>query len=290
MNDVQIIPSATGKRLLLHTPYNAGFVADVKDIGGRWDAGKRAWSVDARDEARAKELLISYYGTDGSPDMAADAVTVRIKLAQHESSYRDGAKAMYAGRIIATRPGRDAPVRLSPGVVLIEGKLPYSGGSMKYPQIDADDSVIVEVRDVPRPAVEAENGWREIVSGGTPDTSPDTEALIARRAELISQIAELDAKLSELDPEGHAERQQSEKDTLLAQVRAEGDRMHEATKALPLGCRCGKHTCAPQGLGPAAYAKLVGKSSQTVVAWAKKGKVAAVQHRGRWYITETVNG
>lgn len=327
MSDVRITPSATGKRLLLHTPYNAGFVADVKDIGGRWDSGKRAWSVDARDEDRAKQLLIDHYGTDGSPEMSADVVTVRIKLAQHELSYRDGAKATYAGRIIATRPGRDAPVRLSPGVVLIEGELPRSGGSMKYPQISADSDVILEVRDVPRAAAESENGWSEIVSEGTVDTGPDTEALLTRRAELIGQVAELDAKLRELDPEGHAERQQSEKDVLLAQVRAEverehrrdkaeairalvrdhdaaeaekqverdreraeDERMNEAVKALPIGCRCGKHTCAPQGLSPAAYAKLVGKSSQTVVAWAKKGKVAAVQHGGRWYITETVNG
>ena len=327
MDDVRILPSVTGRRLLLYTPYNSDFVADVKEIGGRWEAGIRAWSVDVQDEGRAKELLVNHYGTDGSPEMSGDVVTVRIKLAQHELTYHHGAKAMYAGRIIATRPGRDAPVRLSEGVVLVEGELPRAGGSKRYPEINAGPDVILEVRDVPRVAVECESGWCEIVSEEKPEIGPDTEALIARRAELIEQIGELDRELSALDPEGHAARKESEKEALLRQVRAEvaeehrrdkaeairalvrdqdeveakreaerererveDERMNEAVNTLPVNCRCGKHTCAPQGVSPAVYARHVGKTSETVIAWARAGKINAVQHGRRWYIIEPISG
>lgn len=322
MSEIRITPSATGKRLLITTPYDADFVADVKEMGGRWEAAKRAWSVDVRDEERARELLRLHYGTDGSPEELADVVTVRIALSRFALSYREGAKARFAGRIIASRAGRDAPVRLSAGVVLVEGTLPGSGGSMRYPELNAGDAV-VEVRDVPRAALQVYDGGYEIVSEGAPGVQgPDAEELRARRAELLEQVRELDALLQQLDPEGEAARvdqaKQREHEEIARRLRAEhlqdkaaaiaelvsaqqqrereqaeelGRRRQEEEDAVaasllrPAPCRCGAHTCAPQAPTAQEYAQRVGRSTATVVEWCRSGKVSAVRHGRRWYVT-----
>jgi hypothetical protein len=322
LSDIRITPSATGKRLLIFTPFNADYVVDIKEIGGRWDTAKRAWSVDARDEERVRDLVRAYFGTDGSPEDTVVLVTVRIPLRRYELPYHSGAKAQFAGRIIAERSSRDAPVKLSDGVVLVAGELPRSGGSMKYPEIDAGTDVLVEVRDLPRSVLELYDGGYEIVSESSPAGVPEAEQLRARRSELLLQVQELDGQLRRLDPEGEAQREEAttkeltasitarlgrefaqEKDAairelVLAQaardaeraaeaqrLREEERRVAEELKHLPIGCRCGSHTCPPVGYSVAQYAEMKGKKPQTVMAWCRNGKVPAVQHNGRWYIT-----
>lgn len=183
----------------IRSPYDTDFVSKVKALGGRWDASTKTWQVDARDEARARDLCREVYGTDGDPVEGADLVTVRVHLADHEVSRREGAHAKFAGRRIATRPGRDDAVRLSEGVVLIEGTLPGCGGSMRYPEIDASQDVIVEVRDIPRAtlSLEREDSY-EIV--GETRGEVDVDALLTEREALLARIAEIDALLPE--PEG----------------------------------------------------------------------------------------
>jgi hypothetical protein len=317
--DISITPSATGKRLLVVTPYNAEFVADVKDIGGRWEAAKRAWSVDQRDEERVRDLVRDYFGTDGSPEESATLVTVRIPLGGCQSH-----SAYFAGRTIAHRPARDAPVKLSRGVVLVSGDLPRSGGSMKYPVIGAEDAM-VEVRDVPRGALEQyADGAYEIVSETTAPAShsSETEQLRARRNALAAQVAELDQLLLDRDPEGEGQRKEKAHEELVEAITADLKRQHRQDKrtavrelvlaqqaqddehanrerlareeeerhrrelrGLPLACRCGTHTCPPVGHTVAEYAKIKAVTAATVTAWCKAGKVPAARHRGRWYVT-----
>ncbi|MFF0747354.1 hypothetical protein ACFYVL_43945 [Streptomyces sp. NPDC004111] len=225
---IRITPSTTGKRMLITSPYNADFVDAVKEIGGRWDATKRAWSVAARDEERARALMREYYGTDGTG--VPDLVTVRIRLdlfEQHGSTAGAPAEAHFAGRVIASRPARDAKVRLHQGVVLVEGTLPGAGGSMRYPRLHAPDAV-VEVRDVPRAALgQYQANWYTIVEEDTAPQTSEAEQLRARRAELLAQVAELDTLLHELDPQGpdgtppprdDEERQDQERAQLVATV------------------------------------------------------------------------
>ncbi|WNI19925.1 hypothetical protein [Actinacidiphila sp. ITFR-21] len=322
MSDIRITPSATGKRLLIFTPYNADFVAGVKEIGGKWERERKAWSVDARDEERARDLVRDYFGTDGSPEDMTDLVTVRIPLARYELSYHSGAKAQFAGRIIAERPGRDSPVRLASGVVVVEGELPPRGGSMTYPAIDAD-GVSVEVRDIPRSALGMyEDGAYVIVSETTVQPQPEADQLRARRAELLAQVGELNTLLLDLDPEGEARRRDQERERLAEEIGASLRREHQRDKAdairelvqaqqereteratedqrqreeqqraaeqerkQPRDCRCGAHTCPPDAPTAQQYAQTVGRTAATVLGWCRTGKVTAVQHNGRWYVT-----
>lgn len=167
MNDVTI--TTTGGQTVAETPYNTAWSAGAKRIGGRWDPDRKAWTFDARNEKRARALARRIYGTDGDPAELADIVTVRVHVARHEvNRWEQGAYAEFAGRRIATRRGRNAPVHLPVGVVLVAGEFPDRGGSMRYPAIGAADDVVVEIRDLPRAAlaVESESSY-EIVDEAT---------------------------------------------------------------------------------------------------------------------------
>lgn len=131
-----------GSRIVVESPYNPEFPAKAKAIGGRWDGGRRAWTFDARDEARVRDLCREVYGTDGSP---VDLVTVRHTVTSLESSKQT---LFLYGREIVHKRGRDLAPSLGQGVIIIEGGFPTSSGSGKYPTIGGAGT-IVEVRDVP---------------------------------------------------------------------------------------------------------------------------------------------
>lgn len=178
----------------LTSPYNAAIPPRAKEIGGKWDSGRKAWKFDTRDEDRVCALAREIFGTDGrTPD--GDLVTVRVNLADHESGKWENFAA-FAGRRIAERPGRDMPVRLAANVVLVEGALAGSGGSMRYPTISASDEVVVEIRDIPRSSLSIEREQDYTIVG----EQIDADALLAERELLLTRLAEIDALLPE--PEG----------------------------------------------------------------------------------------
>lgn len=174
-------------KIALVCPYNADLLPRARELGGEWDKSRKAWLFDARDEERVRELVRSLFGTDTSSELASDLVTVRVPLRQFEVDN----SAVFAGRKIAVRPTRDERVRLSSGVVLVQGSLFNYGGSGKYPRIDADDNVIVEIRDIPRSSLSVvADGSYEIV-----DQTIDRDALSAERARLLARITEIDTIL-----------------------------------------------------------------------------------------------
>lgn len=188
MTDITVETTDRG-RLAVTSPYDADFVSGVKDIGGRWDGASRRWTVDARDEERLRNLLREVYGSDGSPEDEADLVTVRWDISG-SGHMRGDNEIRLAGRTIASRPGRDTAVRLGQGVVLISGGFPGSAGSMKYPAVEPREGTIVEVRDLPRAAV---NGLSGLTIVGE---SVDIEALTEKRARLLAELVDIDRTLA----------------------------------------------------------------------------------------------
>lgn len=140
-----------GSIIRTRTPYNAEFVEHAKRLGGDWDPGAKTWTFDARDEARVRDLLQDIFGTDGSD---AEVVDVQIKA----SEYHDDDRIEFLGREVARRRSRDSKPVLADGVIVVEGKFKSRGGSRKNPRIlDSEvDGMILEVRDVPRSAVQSE--------------------------------------------------------------------------------------------------------------------------------------
>ena len=112
--------------LTVHSPYNPDFPARAKRLGGKWNAGAKAWTFDTRDEERVRALCRKVYGEDGSP--IAETVTVRVTVNQEWYVYGGGLYLM--GRELCYARGRDSGAKLGPGVVLLAGEV-LSGGSVK---------------------------------------------------------------------------------------------------------------------------------------------------------------
>lgn len=185
MSDIQI--TVGGGKLRLSAPYNKDFPAMAREIGGRFDRATKEWMFDARDEARVRELCRSVYGTDGAPEPMVD---VRI----HMDTYVDGQELWICGRQVARRPGRDAPVRLGDGVVIIEGGFPEGGGSRGNPALSPFTGTVLEMRDVPAGHPHLDNDPDlEVVRKG----EVDRDALQGERARLKARLAEIREALGE---------------------------------------------------------------------------------------------
>lgn len=183
-----------GSRIVLDAPYHPNMPKRARALGGRFDGVSKTWSFDVRDEERVRAMARDIYGTDGST--AVELVTVRVNLDVYPHERQT---MFFAGRKIAHRPGRDYSVRLGDGVVVVEGGFPGSGGSMKNPALSPKDGTVLEIRDLPRTAVEAEMakyGGIEIVE----ESGPSVEELLAERERLLARLAEIDQLLPE--PEG----------------------------------------------------------------------------------------
>lgn len=197
--------TTTATETVANTPYHRDFAARAKEIGGRWNANRGVWTFDRRDDARVRALVKSLFGIDGS-EPEGDLVTVRVKVRRHEVNLRLGGYAEFAGLRIAERRYRDSAVKLAAGVILVEGQFDGSGGSTRYPEIDAADNVVVEIRDLPRAALDVEDADSyEIVSETVPadgEANAETDErarLTAEREALLARLAEIDALLGNVD-------------------------------------------------------------------------------------------
>jgi hypothetical protein len=113
-----------------------------RSLGGKWDAGQRAWYFDLRDEARVRDILAGEFGLDDEP-----LVTLRVNL---DGLARLGDALWIAGRLIARRWSRDSRVTLGEGVIVVSGEFPESAGSGKHPRLaEYKPGIVLEVRDVP---------------------------------------------------------------------------------------------------------------------------------------------
>jgi hypothetical protein len=188
------IATADG-RTTLHADYHPALPDRAKAIGGRWNATQKAWVFDARDEDRVRALARLIYGTDGSEPAAT--VTVRLHLDRKFGA--SGCEFWYAGRQILRRSGRDKPVRLGYGVILIKGGFPASGGSWRYPDIDPCAGTVLEVRDLPATKVDPSEPGVEIVTAEAIHRS----ALEVEADELRARLARIESELARSQKEEH---------------------------------------------------------------------------------------
>ena len=68
-----------GERLVVQAPFHPDLPAKSRDLGGRWDARQTAWTFDVRDEAAVREMLVSIFGTDGSPVETTDVPVTLVE-------------------------------------------------------------------------------------------------------------------------------------------------------------------------------------------------------------------
>ena len=168
--EVRVERSDDGSVVLV-APYHPDLPSRAKALGGRWTGS--AWRFDGRDEGRVRELARSVYGTDGTD--SPELVTLRVTLTEREAVLQE---LWLAGRLVARRPGRDVPVRLGDGVIIVSGEFPRRAGSARYPELGGV-GVVLEVRDVPRPAVPDRPNVQIVAVEAQAATATDPDPLAA---------------------------------------------------------------------------------------------------------------
>lgn len=147
--------SDNASRLAVFSPYHPTFPANAKRLGGRWDAGRKVWHFDPRDEQRVRELCRETFGDDGTADKT-DLVSVRIKLSEHPDRRDSDIGFTACGREVCRVWGRDSGAKFGDGVVVVAGSV-SSGGSRKNPCLSWSADAVIELRDVPRAVAERES-------------------------------------------------------------------------------------------------------------------------------------
>lgn len=176
------------------SPYNTEFVAEAKNMGGKWDG--KVWIFDARNEASVRSHMMNTYGTDGTTE--PDVVSIRVEVPDTEKGY--SGPITLAGRVIAKAKDRDSGAQLGSGVALIDGGFDSGGSRNNWCTVVDSGGAVVVIHDFPRQRAErlAKNPGKFKVSIETPQAvTIDAEALRSERERLLARIAEIDALLSQ---------------------------------------------------------------------------------------------
>ncbi|WP_030185976.1 helix-turn-helix domain-containing protein [Streptomyces capuensis] len=268
MTDINI--TTTNGKLEVSSPYHPDMPPLARGLGGRWNPANRTWAFDQRDEDRIRDMLRGIFGTDGSPVDQADLITVRWDISNYCHSKGDN-ELRLAGRLVASRRSRDTDVRLGENVVLISGGFPGSAGSMQYPALAPRDNTVIEVRDIPRAAVDLDDEGITLV-----ESTIDTDALRAERTKLLDRLAEIDAALATAGEP--AEEAPAEAPAPARAVPTEADTTGVITIRIDT-------TLDIEGATTAAFAAAAGISTRTARRWAASGRIPAQRSGHRWIIT-----
>lgn len=171
--------------IALEAPFYEEANTDYRNIGGSWKGDKRHWEFDARDIDRLRAVLKKHFGHDDRPYEKAD-----ILLKLDCTILQDEFWAF--GRLIFKRWNRDQQLSRGPGVIVVDGTLPATGGSVKYPAVGTFNNVVIEIRDVP---------------ADHPDLDDEDVTILRKEAtapvidtEYTALLADLDQMVMDVDP------------------------------------------------------------------------------------------
>lgn len=184
-----------GDTAFLRTPYNAGFISAVKQIGGAHWTGT-SWEIPANMLDNARSMMMRHYGeTDLS---AGEKINVRVKFVD-ECTVLCG-PVTTLGRTLARATGRDSGAHVGEGVVLVSGHI-GSCGSIKNWRSSVAKGTIFELKDVPRSLYDSGYDMYdedEVIYEVVEETTDRKAALEEERQKLLNRIAEIDAELAKL--------------------------------------------------------------------------------------------
>lgn len=141
MTTINIIKS--GDKVSAATPYDKTYIKLVKEIGGKWDAKDKTWSVPADKEQELRKILLDVYGWEEQ----AEEETVKIRLDGRYYETRQGIIAL-GDILVAKRWRRYGGVTLYNGAELVEGDFGWDGKSNMRPRVigsETTDVITIEV-------------------------------------------------------------------------------------------------------------------------------------------------
>lgn len=125
------------------TPYNKVYIKRVKEIGARWDAKEKVWSVPADKEQELRQIILDVYGWE---EQSAEE-TLRIRLDGRYYETRQGLITI-GDILIAKRWRRYGGVTLYNNAKLVEGEFGWDGKSNMRPRVigkDTTETITIEV-------------------------------------------------------------------------------------------------------------------------------------------------
>lgn len=184
-----------GDKILAFTPYNKDFVSRIKLMGGKWQAGQKAWAVPADMIDSVRDLMTDVYGRDDRP---VKTVTVQVTaLEQISGDYRQGITLF--GKDICHAWGRDSGATVESDVSFLKGKPDSSGSRNNWFTYIEKDSVFI-IRNVPEAALKFDTGfgdrieWHVVKNGAN-----EKDKLLAEKEQLEKRLAEINNRLAELE-------------------------------------------------------------------------------------------
>ncbi|MET9403559.1 helix-turn-helix domain-containing protein [Kitasatospora sp. NPDC002965] len=227
----------------------------AKDLGGRMlrdDSWRQIWVFPSRAEERVNALCTRIWGTTNSAATRRATVHWNLTLQRHDE------EAWLGGRLIAKRHKRDTKPTLGREVVLISGGFEPRGGYNSMPRLEPLPDTVVEIRNLPLAAAHAAADLGAVIV----DTHhEDTAALRSRHEYLLTELAEVSA--------------------LLRRAGA-----HVSAGADSGTCRCGGHTCPPDGYTISEVATLTGLNPNTIRGWCAEGSLPALRTTRGWIIAK----
>ena len=174
-------------KIKVQSDYNADFVKRAKMLQGKWE--RPCWVFPEENEPELKVLLMEIYGENGDQQETVDLI-ISIGQMQNDQTVSLG------GLKLAYRRYRDAEVTLGENVILIGGEFPKSGGSARYPRVNANDDTVVKAKGVPMALYERykDSGYVKLAE----DTDTHRDKLLAERERLLARLAEINAELKEV--------------------------------------------------------------------------------------------
>ena len=193
-----------GSEIKVTSPFNLNFVDAARNLGGTWS--KPHWVFDFRDEARVRDKLIDIFGTDGSPDLNADVVTLRVTA--HDGISQLHGAVVIAGRVVAQAWSRDSDAKLGEGVVFLSGGA-ASGGSVENWRTFVTNDSVFEIRDVPRAKAlkTIEDNQEDFHIEVIDDLENNLQSLRDQKGQLEERLAVINSEIEQYESAVYIEKQ-----------------------------------------------------------------------------------
>lgn len=179
--------------------YSEGFRQAAKANGGSWDGVAWVFPIEMREVV--EKLVRKYYGYALEWLLEQRPALFDVVLSKLPS---DKPFVKTTARLIATRPARDAQVKMGPCCYLVDGEFARSGGSQKYPMLGPNDAKVLakaltaeDIAELASQGVEIEIKAVSIAEGAYPQEDTTSVAVSENEQQAPTENAEANSIVSE---------------------------------------------------------------------------------------------
>jgi len=151
-----VVLSTVGAHIALNAPFHPDLSAHAARLSGRWRGKSIGWLFEAARENELRALCTELWGVDGSPEAAANTVTLQIETSEGWSTdmcWVGGVSIWLCGRQIAVSMPERGITRPGKGVKFLRGLPRARFGTLDAVQTYLENGTIFALRDVPGMAV-----------------------------------------------------------------------------------------------------------------------------------------